>query len=189
MKTDFHAIFSFLKRLFRYTQAPTIIFVIIIAGLAGYLVYSKETKRIPLKPNVCLQDNKQVQAEKNVYNAVIVKKEKQYTAHIKPAAKEKTVTENQETQAMEELSAEFEEKAIHYTDAEKIRVESKGIDKPGYVAFMCSPEGFRRGIPQVMKEIAEIYLETFPDAQGVTVSWIAGGGVKGQKTFLRDNMP
>jgi hypothetical protein len=55
---------------------------------------------------------------------------------------------------------------------------------PGYVAFMSRPEGFDQGIDQVMEEIAEQYVRSFPDAPRVTVSLIVGGGVRGQGTFI-----
>jgi len=87
---------------------------------------------------------------------------------------------------LENLSKKFEEEMLLYTDAEKIKVESKSMETPGYVAFMSRPEGFAKGIPAVMKDIAGRYLETFSEAPRVTVALIVGGGVKNRQTFLRD---
>jgi len=87
---------------------------------------------------------------------------------------------------LQDLSEEFTTYALKTTDAEKIRVESKHPDGRGYVAFMARSEGFERGIPTVMQELAQIYLDTFQNAPAITLSLIIGGGVKGQMTFLRD---
>ena len=95
MKTDFHNILSFLKRLFLYTPVPLIIFVIIVAGLAVYLVYSKETGR-PLREGPRYsQNNKQARPVKHVdlsnNNAADEKKEKQEVIHEKPVEKKNHV--------------------------------------------------------------------------------------------------
>ena len=87
---------------------------------------------------------------------------------------------------LQDLSEEFASYALKTTDAEKIRVETTQADGRGYVAFMARQEGFERGIPTVMQELAQIYLDTFKDAPAITLSLVIGGGIKGQMTFLRD---
>jgi len=87
---------------------------------------------------------------------------------------------------LETLTEQYEAYALKTTDAQRIRVESTSAEGRGYVAFMARPEGFDRGIPTVMEELAQIYLDTFTDAPAITLSLVIGGGIKGQLTFLRD---
>lgn len=88
--------------------------------------------------------------------------------------------------SLETLAEQYEAYVLKVTDAEHVRVESTSTDGRGYVAFMARPEGFERGIPSVMQELAQIYLDTYQDAPAITLSLVIGGGVKGQMTFLRD---
>ena len=87
---------------------------------------------------------------------------------------------------MEEAARQFEIDAVENTEATHVRVESRSFDAPGYLAFMCGPECFKEGIPTVVRQIAEMYFEAFPDAPRVTVSLIIGGAVRRKMTFCND---
>ena len=109
-----------------------------------------------------------------------IKRKKEITKKVekKPASAHRS--------AMEKAAREFETQAVENTLATHVRVESKSLDAPGYVAFMCGPECFKEGIPTVARQIAEMYFETFPDAPRVTVSLIIGGAVRRKMTFFND---
>ena len=74
----------------------------------------------------------------------------------------------------------FETEVIEETEAARVRVDGKG-----HVAFMNSPEGFKRGVQEVAEDIATRYFEIFQDAQTVRLHLIIGGGVRGAHTFHR----
>jgi len=150
--------------------------LVVMAGFAIYLVFSGESNQASV-------GTENSHSLSNVED--LTKKQKKKAAgRGLPASSQYN---DMEPPIPKELIDEFEYHALQETDAIKVRVESKGADSPGYVAFMAGPDGLKRGIPEVMKEIAAIYLETFPDAPRITVSLIIGGGVRGQQTFLRDD--
>ena len=181
-KDRFKSTQLFLKRLFFKTPAIIVIFIFIMSGIAGYTIYQKEFKKKFTKSSMPLIEKKETIVKIAVNSA---NKAKQKAVITKPKVKNDDVLDTRQD-SREELFAEFEERAIMETDAEKIRVESQGVDLPGYVAFMSSPAGFDQGIPEVMEDIATLYLEKFPDAPRITVSLIVSGGVKGRQTFIRD---
>ena len=188
-------IWLFLRRMFYNSSSVVVISIIIIAGIAGYLIYFKETG----SPSADKNNNitTLLKHEKSSIDTTsAMDAQKQHKEDSSPVLKKKQVVlnldgdvdkedENPEPD-LEILSEKFKEEALRYTDAEKIKVESKGMETPGYVAFTSRSEGFERGIPEVMKDIAGRYLETFPEAPRVTVALIVGGGVKSRQTFLRD---
>ncbi len=171
------------NRLSRLTKLPLhskyallIGFLVIMAGFAIYLVIAGE----PNQASVGTENSHSLFS----VEGSIKKQKKKVTGQGLPAPSHYNDTE---LPILKELIDEFEYRALQETDAIKIRVESRGADTPGYVAFMAGPDGLKRGIPEVMKEIAAIYLETFPDAPRITVSLIIGGGVRGRQTFLKDD--
>ena len=122
-----------------------------------------------------------------------LKEREVYTEHRPTIKRKKEITKKVEKKpasahrsAMEEAAREFETQAVENTLATHVRVESKSLDAPGYVAFMCGPECFKEGIPTVARQIAEMYFEAFPDAPRVTVSLIIGGAVRRKMTFFND---
>ena len=182
MKTDFHNILSFLKRLFRYTQAPLIIFIIIVAGLAGYLVYSKETGRSLSEGTRYAQDNKQSRPVKHVdlsnNNAADAKKEKQ--ENKRPVEKKNQVIltlgrdedvreedlpdiqdrDHQEEEALQKIRHPFsahtmteEEKRFKELALETEPVTNIVVHDTGVVFFWADPT--EASNPQERKEIME----------------------------------
>ena len=174
--------FSFFKRLYQDKPAFYLICVLAIAAFfACFLIYYALHNTNSQKTKTAMPEDKVVQPDKSVKKRPPVKNNR------KAVSLEYDLNyNNQAADAMEELTEQFEQDAINYTDAAKIRVESKGLDTPGYVAFMCRPEGFKKGIPVVEQELAELYLKTFPDAPRITISLIVGGGIRSRQTFLRD---
>jgi hypothetical protein len=199
-KKRIQKIWLFLRRLFYDSSTVTVIFIIVIAGIGGYLIYSKKTGRPPADRVDYVEDDNIATSRKHetpsIDNTAITDAQKQNKKDPGPTPKNREVvlnigwdvaSEDEDPEPdLENLSNKFEEETLRYTDAEKIKVESKNIDTPGYVAFMSRPEGFEKGIPAVMKDIADRYLETFSKAPRVTVALIVGGGVKSRQTFLRD---
>ncbi|VFQ46163.1 hypothetical protein MSL71_38260 [Desulfoluna butyratoxydans] len=154
-----------------------IVFALVL-GFAGFLLVSppqhdttKETETVQASPK---------QPEKNSHLPAQAEPlvEKTHAQVPPPLPPEPTL--------LQDLSEEFTSYALKTTDAEKIRVETSQTDGRGYVAFMARQEGFERGIPTVMQELAQVYLDTFTDAPAITLSLVIGGGIKGQMTFLRD---
>jgi hypothetical protein len=71
-------------------------------------------------------------------------------------------------------------------DAESAKALAEAETSPGYVAYVSTTQGFEKGVDQVMEEIAEEYVQSFPEAPRVTVGLIVGGGIRKQGTFIND---
>ncbi|RLC10275.1 MAG: hypothetical protein DRH43_06680 [Deltaproteobacteria bacterium] len=184
MKTDFHDRLSFLKRLFFYKPAPLIIFIIIVAGLAAYLVYSKETGRSLSEGTRYAQDNKQPRPVKHVdlsnNHAADVKNEKQEVMHEKPAEKKNQVmltlrwdgdvkgkelpdiqdSDGQEEEALEKIRRPF---SAHTMTEEEKRFKKQALETEAVTNVVVHDTGVvffwadpkEAGDPQRRKEIME----------------------------------
>ena len=194
---------QFLKYLFdRKQTALVIILLVILSGLAGYLIYPKATKQA--LPKIAAAPNANpVQPKKHTKPSIKdaeAEKEKMQTAVTpKPVSKKRTVTltlgweagsqeapfEPADEKAIllsdeEELISQFEEDALVETPAIRIKVP-----KPGNVLFAINRSDINQ-MPEIMEQIADLYMHTVNREQPVTVHFMVGGGVRGVHTFLPD---
>ena len=193
------------KHFFRNPKGPIIGLVIVLAGLACYVVYSRETKQSATKPKVMLEKNKQnvLKEEANLSH--------QKVAKVKPMAEEKVVRpklindglvrekEYNETKNREDIEAErkirYPFTAHRMTEAEK-RFKNEALETQpvtniivhdtGVVFFWASPK--QAGDPEKRKEIMEnlayLYRDICNYEKPVTVVFfISGRPVQGVQFF------
>jgi len=192
----------FLKYLLDRKQAAIVIILfVILAGLAGYLIYPKATKQA-LPKTAVVRDANPVQTKEHtkpsVKNAEAEKEETQTVVTSEPVLKKRTVTltlgwetgskevsfEPADEKAIllsneEKLISQFEEDALAETPAIRIKVP-----KPGNVLFAINRSDINQ-MPEIMEQIADLYMNTVSE-EPVTVHFMVGGGVRGVHTFLPD---
>ena len=185
-----------LKDLFRNTRALIIGLVIILAGVACYVVYSKVTKQSSLKPKVILKKNKQ-NAQKEETNL-----SHQKVVQVKPMVEEKVVRpkltnnglakkeEEKKTKNTEDIEAERKKRypftAHKMTEAEKRFKDEALKTQPvtniivhdrGVVFFWATPK--QAGDPEKRKEIMEnlayLYRDICKYEKPVTVVFFISG--------------
>ena len=161
----------FLKRLFYDTPAITVIFVIIMVAVAGYLFYSKESNN-PAKTTAKSQNN---QAQTKKITTIPDAKSKEKKKPVKFTNKEP----DKNIYSEKELIAQFEENALAETPAIRIRVQ-----KPGHVMFAINRPDLEK-LPEIMEQLADLYMDTVNQSNPVTVYFMVGGGVRGVHTFLQ----
>ena len=169
----------FLKRLFYDKPAISVIFVVIMVIIAGYLIYSKEKNNDFAKTITKFQSN-QVQTKEiaDISDEVIYTKKvvRQKPGKAEPEENMKI----EEVFSEEELIAQFEEKAVETTSATKVLVKI-----PRNILFSIATHD-QTQVQKTMKDLADIYRETLNCSEPIIVHLMISGGVAGVHTFFPD---
>ena len=161
----------FLKRFFYNTPAIIVVFVIVMVTVAGYLFYSKASNN-PAKTTAKLPNN-QVQAKETTTIPDAESKEKK-----KPVKLALDWEPDENLYSEKKLIVQFEENALAETPAIRIKVP-----KLGNVMFAINRPDLEK-LPEIMEQLAELYMDTVNRSNPVTVYFMVGGGVRGVHTFL-----
>ena len=176
-KNHIQKIWLFLRHLFYNTPAVIVIFILIMAVIAGYLVYSKETTGISVTDGQ--GDHQESRQTRN--NPADAKKENREITDSKPGEKKKqaTLTWGWESDS-DEHEEEFKNAVLETLPVTDIRVE-----RPGIISFHAPP-GSRDERKEVMEEIAILYRDTVGYDQPVAVGFFISGRPVEIYHFFRD---
>ena len=160
----------------RIIQTAIILFM--VAGVAGYFYYFKNKTQQPdsNKPQIVIEK------QETVIGKNIERKQKSHLQTSKPIAAYNPSNNKASQNPVEEFKDEYINSATEETDATEVV-----MDTPGYVAFRIDPR--KRGdVPEIAENLAKIYFEMFPDEARIRISLLIGGGVRGARTYKRDDL-
>ncbi len=156
----------------------TIIILFIAVGVTGFFYYfkSKTQQSDYNNPGIVIEKQERV-IKKN-----IEEKQKTHLQTSKPIAAYKASNHRVAQNTVKEFMDEYINSATEETDATEVV-----MDNPGYAAFRIDP-GNRGDVPEIAGNLAKIYFEMFPDEKRIRISLLIGGGVRGARTYKRDDV-
>ena len=150
----------------------TVIILFIVVGIAGYFYYFKDQNSQPGNndPQIVIEKQK------------TVAKQSPHLQTSNPVTKHKPSNNIVAQNPVEEFMDEYINSATEETDATEVV-----MDTPGYAAFRIDP--IKRGnVPEIAENLAKIYFQMFPDEERIRISLLIGGGVRGARTYKRDDV-
>jgi hypothetical protein len=205
MKTDFTAIILYLKRVFLYTSAPIVIFIIILTAIAGYMIYSKETGGPVADKTMYPREDKQartvtrdVNPEAHLGGAEAKKQEKIHEEPISvsgPGMKKDDSSDTKKQEALEKMRRPFsshtmteDEKRFKEIALQTQPVSNLIVHDTGVVFFWANPKD--ASAPQKRKEIMEglahLYRDNCRYEKPVTVVFLISGRPAQSLQFFKE---
>jgi uncharacterized protein YxeA len=155
----------------------TVIILFIAVGVAGYFYYQNKIPQPDYnKQGIVIEKQERVTKKNNEG------KQKSHLQTSNPIAEYKASNHRAAQNPVEEFMNEYINAATEETDATEVV-----MDTPGYAAFRIDP-GNRGDVPETAENLARIYFEMFPDEERIRISLLIGGGVRGARTYKRDDV-